>query len=993
MTTMKKTFIAALVICCTVLNTVAQAAVQRDMQNKYTITFDISDYSVKEYNGLIVINTSTAPVYYATDPALPAIPYTSQRILRPEGVKDFDYNITFEKVLVSEGLPVEGNAPVVSTAAPQDYAPIRKSASKDVTTPVLYHGLKSRYGYQYAYFELAPFIYESKGNKLYFIPSVTIEIADEMGQSQTEAPATDKRAHIMGKVINPDELDAFYALENERNVREENLPDRTPSHYYDYLIITSSSLAQSHSGAYDFHDLAAWKMRRGVKTKIITLDSIYSTAPSILTNPMKIRYFVKRENEYHNIKWVLLGGTEDIVPTLHCRAGYTGNNGLTTEDVPTDMYYSCTNSIFDWDFNGNGIYGELDDGVNFTPVVYVSRIPVHSTTDVHAFVQKLIRYESNPDTGNYANKMAFAGLSLGHSVGNKSETHYQSEAMYTLYVGPYKPSSGHDYVYDTGYSLPGYTPLTATKMSNLINQGYHFIHLMTHGTSTSWELAGGLFPTYYNSSYAQSQTNQNNTIFSGVTCNFNDFSNSSCLSNYILCSTWAGGIAMFGSSADGLNKVTYSNPTTLSNPVNQSLLYDGLFYKKLFTANPSYAPYHFASVVADVKEDLADHAEANDYDGYRYLQFGINPLGDPEMPIYTTTPLTFQNVTVTNSGNNVTVSTGGVSGCTITIVNADNAPSTYYGCAKDVSSYTFTDVVSPFCVTVSKPGYKPYLNDGLYALGEIIGNTCMCGDEVYYVDNLPEYVNVAWSFQNQSSLNSLISQDYPDEGQCYVSLSDSLVFTDNLVATVYKNNHVVGVKTKNIRSRTNFSGTYRVGTYNSGDTIYSNPLPLHDRDVITISTYCPSILIKSDYLYNPSLTLYPTTNYYYVDNETVCFTFPFIPTGTGRLIKGICNNSCWNFTIFVISFPPGTASALAVNHESGYLDVAFIKARTSNENGFEAMTDWRVEVVNASTGHKVYDAWVEETSQQISTAGWSRGVYIIKGICGNDVQTQKISVK
>ena len=99
---MKKVFFAALVICCTVLNTVAQAAVQRDMQNKYTISFDINDYSVKEYNGLIAINTSTAPVYYATDPALPAIPYTSQRIIRPARVKGFDYKITFEKVLVSD---------------------------------------------------------------------------------------------------------------------------------------------------------------------------------------------------------------------------------------------------------------------------------------------------------------------------------------------------------------------------------------------------------------------------------------------------------------------------------------------------------------------------------------------------------------------------------------------------------------------------------------------------------------------------------------------------------------------------------------------------------------------------------------------------------------------------------------------------------------------------------------------------------------------------
>ena len=88
-------------------------------------------------------------------------------------------------------------------------------------------------------------------------------------------------------------------------------------------------------------------------------------------------------------------------------------NAIYYEDVnqtPTDYFYADLTG--NWDIDGDQFYGEWHDpgdgtgdypvpgGVDFTPEVYVGRIPVYNAnyTTLDNILQKLIDYES--DSGN-----------------------------------------------------------------------------------------------------------------------------------------------------------------------------------------------------------------------------------------------------------------------------------------------------------------------------------------------------------------------------------------------------------------------------------------------------------------------------------------------------------------------------------------------------------------------------------------------------------------
>lgn len=82
------------------------------------------------------------------------------------------------------------------------------------------------------------------------------------------------------------------------------------------------------------------------------------------------------------MKYVLLGGDDTIVPKASC---YVSAGGYTENEMPTDLFFACFGGNFDWDGNKNGIYGETTDGIDMSPSIYVTRIPIRTSTDVVAF--------------------------------------------------------------------------------------------------------------------------------------------------------------------------------------------------------------------------------------------------------------------------------------------------------------------------------------------------------------------------------------------------------------------------------------------------------------------------------------------------------------------------------------------------------------------------------------------------------------------------------
>ena len=172
-----------------------------------------------------------------------------------------------------------------------------------------------------------------------------------------------------------------------------------------------------------------------------------------------------------------------------------------------------------------------------------------------------------------------------------------------------------------------------------------------------------------------------------------------------------GAICYFGSSRSGWGSPN-ANPSYIT--LGPSVSINGVFFRSLFRDKI----VHFAEIAANAK--LSAISLSGYHGSNRWLQFSLNPIGDPELPIYTDNPVSFTGVTVTKTGNNLNVSTNGVDSCTIAVTSASDYGETYYNVLDNVSSGIFQDAPASYFVVVTKHNYVPYVySSPLYIQNEI----------------------------------------------------------------------------------------------------------------------------------------------------------------------------------------------------------------------------------------------------------------------------------
>jgi hypothetical protein len=146
-----------------------------------------------------------------------------------------------------------------------------------------------------------------------------------------------------------------------------------------------------------------------------------------------------------------------------------------------------------------------------------------------------------------------------------------------------------------------------------------------------------------------------------------------------------------------------------------SFKYNSRFIKYLYRENESINHSPFACIAALAKSDFIDIRGAAG-GVYNYLQYALNPMGDPELPLFTRLPLPFDNVRISRFENTLMVNTGGVSGSTICLTSLDLEDG-YQEVAESVSYHTFENFPEAFQVTITAPNRIPYK----YVAGTVIG--------------------------------------------------------------------------------------------------------------------------------------------------------------------------------------------------------------------------------------------------------------------------------
>lgn len=352
---------------------------------KISVSFNKNDFTLSmNSSGLLDIISNKQVASYGEDTSEPGLPLIPVNVLIPEGSSFASLTVSSNKILIRENVTIAANPRVMPTinSVQEATEDLPKYANKFYpTSSGVYKCTSCMDGYTILNFLVSPFEYDANSKKLYLNEGITLSINLENSNERTATFSMSGKNIsdiIKSLVINSEDVDA-------RNVSTQNASTYSDSENIEYLIITSRALLSY------FQPIVQWKKMKGISSKVIAIEDIEANYTGA-TTPHKIKSYLYDLYKNKGLKYVLLGGDDTIVPKASC---YVSAGGYTEEEMPTDLFFACFGGNFDWDGNKNGIYGETTDGIDMSPSIYVTRIPVRTSTDVIAFSTKLLAYEKD----------------------------------------------------------------------------------------------------------------------------------------------------------------------------------------------------------------------------------------------------------------------------------------------------------------------------------------------------------------------------------------------------------------------------------------------------------------------------------------------------------------------------------------------------------------------------------------------------------------------
>lgn len=648
--------------------------------------------------GVIEIISKANNVTLESDTTQPGLPFVPINIKVPLGTKPNVVNEKISKRLLLTDVVISTNPVTVPTNAviePSTQSVPTYGKKAYPSNAVKFVAASDRNGYTVLRFLVCPFIYDALEKNLYFIDKISINL----GLNESTATFANTNGENMYEIID----DTFLEMDNDNECMPMGITPFLPAVTFvptKYVIITTKELADA------FKPLMLWKKTKGLKACITTIEWIKEKFPADDVQA-SIKYYLYDMYKNSKLKYALLGGDETIVPVrkCYCETSEEGKN-LT----PTDLYYACFGNDFLWNANKNGVYGELQDNIGMEPSIFVTRTPVRTPSDVKAFVDKVIGYETAPLEKEWNNNILMAGNYLraykekDSKINKYNDSEVQGDYLYKNYIAPYWKGERKRF-YNSYNDFGAEYTLNVENFHEQLSKGYTFVEMISHGKPVSWKLDKGL---EYFTTNAEKLENKGYTIITTNACETNAFDdyrdwqnnlNDPCLSESFIRSPKSGVVAYLGSSRYGWTGYGYG--------LGPSMKYEAAFYEKLFSS--SLKDKNFGLIAAAAKYSLIN--SCFNYTKYRWLQLSINPIGDPEMPIFTSTPKNFNMVNVSQSIGNRTISINtGIDSCTICLMSIDDAGLTYYQVQENVSSAEFPTPKCNVKYCITKQGYIPYTN-------------------------------------------------------------------------------------------------------------------------------------------------------------------------------------------------------------------------------------------------------------------------------------------
>jgi len=669
-----KLSITILITIFLITTTIVQAQIINDYKKQineitnttFKLTFSENDFVFETFNGYDVIYLKEGGILNETEkPVLPikiimvAIPEnmkaTSIKILyKTEKELSSTYDILPAQVPKKIGFYIENPTFIKDNIfyQSQEYYP-----SKIVELT----GITDLAGQAIAIITIYPLQYNPSLKKLKLQTNIDFQIEGETGYicgdylparvSNTEI--IEYQQKVKNMVINPEDV-VLKTMQGSQ-------PCNVDPGDYDYVIITKSDWVS------EFQILSDWKTIKGIPANIVTTEWIY-TNYSGSTNKEKIRAFIQDANTNWGTIFFLLGGDTDTIP--YHTVTYEGDN------IPTDTYYS-----------------DYDD--DWTCEVNVGRASVTSNGTeaggIGNFINKILTYEKNPPTTNYAKNAALFGFDLD-SITDGEDCKIDIDSLYI-------PSDWTmTNVYDSN------TGNHEDAVDSAVNGGQNLINHIDH--SNEYTMGVG----YYNhdlgldtSEVDAFSNGYKQSIWYSIGCWAEAFDYDNCIAEHFVRDTDGGGVAFVGNTRYG-----WYQP---GNDDDASLRYDRYFFRSLFSQNH----YKLGDLFSDHKMDAYNSMTQDSYNKYIFSE--LNLLGDPELPIWMNNPASFvvthpSEIPVGNSSFTVHVETTTGSNIQDAYVCLWKTNEVYLtGYTNSNGNITFNPAPSTsgiMTITITKQDYLPY---------------------------------------------------------------------------------------------------------------------------------------------------------------------------------------------------------------------------------------------------------------------------------------------
>ncbi|MDP8226776.1 MAG: C25 family cysteine peptidase, partial [Candidatus Celaenobacter polaris] len=653
----------------------------------FTITFSLEDFTFAKQNTYNVINPPKNNNYvFTTGIGEPQLPVKIINLSIP-----FDKEIDEVKIVSHEAEILKGEfllfpvqqPKILSDDSPYEFItpdPAVYEKRGNYPENIIQKG-KSGFlaGYHIGSILVIPFQYDPVNRELTFITELEVEIT--YAESKKTVVAINQRSTTAQEFLNNQLSNIIY---NKSDIHKPNITyKKQKDDIYEYVIITSDNFTA------DFQPLADWKTQKGMSASIVSTSYIYDNYDGI-DNAEKLRNFIKDYYQNHGTLWVLLGGDTNFVPyreafAFDCECGAYWHNFL-----PCDLYFSDLDGT--WNDNGNDVYGELEDNIDMYPDVFVGRASVETSAEAVAFVDKILTYEKNPPIDYQLDMMFLASV---------------------LWSDPYTDSGLSKNFIDDTYVPDRFDPITKLyqSMGNLyyddvmtnLNEGQHIINHNGH----AWYSVMGIGSDHLYNSDMDALTNAPAfSIWFTIGCWPAAF-DYNCIAEHWINNPNGGGVAFIGNSRYG-----WGSP---GNPLyGYSDTFDQEFYKQLFVENI----HSIGMTMALAKSVYVLYARNENV--FRWCEYEINLLGDPEMPVWTDIPQNLlvshpDSITVGNCDMTVTVKDGAnpLQNALVCIMQEDDDvyQTAYTDLQGEVQfSVSTGNVIDDLLVTVTAQNFLPYQN-------------------------------------------------------------------------------------------------------------------------------------------------------------------------------------------------------------------------------------------------------------------------------------------